>query len=188
MPPEDELSRDLGAYGLAASGKWVVIVTDMASMPIHITYATRVAATLRYAGFKPTSMGILDGGIAAWMAAGEDTSRKPGVLIPTTYTGIADDSFIVDRKYVHDRIGLTGIGIILLDIRTKSTYNSGHIESVLSLPLTLIWDGDGMFKSDQELLDIFQGVVGDFPFGKDGRGNCVLLSWTVRDCVVLRPH
>lgn len=162
MPPEDELFPDLSALGFTTE-KNVVIVTTTALIPRNLVEATRVAATLQYAGLATNKVGILDGGIEGWVRAGGPTSTDPVTPTPATFTGPMDESVVVERAYVHASLNRLDEGIALVDARPSTAYVDGHIESALSIPLLNIWNEDGTFKPASDLLVLFEAAVGDAP-------------------------
>ncbi|KAI9157937.1 hypothetical protein HJFPF1_05922 [Paramyrothecium foliicola] len=175
MPPKEELFSDLGANGFTTKKK-VVLVTSTNEMPIGIVRATRVAATLQYAGFAKTQVGILDGGIEAWNRLKAPISKTPVTPIPAAYTGSVNTSFIVDRAYVHSNLNKLDEGIALVDARPITAYNDGHIESALSWPLASLWNVDGTYKPVADLQRIYDSIIRDAPVtAKDG--EVIVYCW-----------
>lgn len=166
MPPAEEILPALSAQGLTAD-KSVVLVTSVAVMPNGINQATRVAATLQYAGLPVSQVGILDGGFEAWIRAGGEASSDPVTPTPGTFSGPVDGTVVVERPYVHASLNKVDEGVVLIDARPEAAFTSGHIESALSIPQIDLWDSDGAFKSIDELWELFENGIGDAPVGQD---------------------
>lgn len=165
MPPGDELLPDLAAQGLTLESS-VVIVTATTQVPLNQVQGTRVAAALQYAGLATNQVGLLDGGYAGWVNAGGIISTNPTTPSPAVYDGVVNEAIVVDRAYVHANLNKANDGVVLLDARPTSSYNNGHIESALSLPMINIWNSNAIFKPVQELVALFEAAVGDLPVSK----------------------
>lgn len=166
MPPADEILPALSAQGLTAN-KNVVLVTSVATMPNGINQATRVAATLQYAGLPVSQVGILDGGFEAWVHACGEKSTDPVTPTPGVFNGPIDETVVVERPYVHASLNKVEEGVVLIDARPSATFAGGHIESALSLPQIDLWNSeDGTFKSIEELWELFEDGIGDAPVGQ----------------------
>ncbi|KAM7195324.1 Rhodanese-like domain containing protein [Naviculisporaceae sp. PSN 640] len=160
FPSTDVVAQTLSKNGISVEN-WAVIVPDAAILPSHMAIATRAAATLRYAGLPITNIAILDGGYPAWAAANLSISTAPADPRPERkFTGKIDGSFVVERDYVRARIGKAAEGVVLVDARAPADYRAGHIESAVSLPTLNIWNAAGIWKSSQELQQLFDAAVG----------------------------
>jgi thiosulfate/3-mercaptopyruvate sulfurtransferase len=175
MPPQNELFADFGKHGFTPE-KNIVLVTSVEQMPVGIARATRVAATLQYAGFPTSQVGILDGGFQAWVRANGAITAQSTTIVPTEFTGAVDGSFIAEREYVKASVGKLQDGVALMDARSKADYTNGHIESALSLPLAELWKADGTYKSNEELLAVFKSRVGNAPVGVT-EGEVIVYCW-----------
>lgn len=166
MPPGEELLPALSEHGLTI-GKNVVLVTSTAEIPNGLNQATRVAATLQYAGLATDKVGILDGGFEGWVRAGGEVSSELVTPTPASFEGEIHERVVVDREYVHNSLNKVDEGVVLIDARPSTAFASGHIESAFSIPQIDIWNDDGTFKPANELLELFQNGVGDAPVGPD---------------------
>nr|BAV32140.1 hypothetical protein [Sordaria araneosa] len=159
FPSADVVVHTLSKNGIGVEN-WAVIVPNAAVLPSHMAIAARAAATLRYAGLPTTNIAILDGGYPAWAAANLSISTVPAVARPEKkYTGKIDGSFVVERDYIRARIGKAAEGVVLVDARAPADYHAGHIESAVSLPTLTIWNAVGIWKSSQELQQLFEAAV-----------------------------
>ncbi|KAM7189742.1 Rhodanese-like domain containing protein [Rhypophila sp. PSN 637] len=94
------------------------------------------------------------------------------------YTGKIDGSFVVERDYVRARIGKAAEGTVLIDARAPADYRAGHIESAVSLPTLTIWDAAGIWKSSQELQQLFKVAVGGSTLVGKKKGEIVVYCRT----------
>lgn len=129
--------------------------------------ASRAWWTFRWAGFENTR--LLDGGLTAWTAAGQETAADPvhppgggDVTLSSGYmpTIEADDAAAIGKNGV------------LLDARGRAAYEgdpdkpaTGHIPGAVSAPAAGVLGPDKRFKSSEELAEQFgaMGVDGATP-------------------------
>ncbi|CAI6342483.1 unnamed protein product [Periconia digitata] len=166
MPPAEELLPALAGQGLSANTS-VVLVSSVATMPRGMNEATRVAATLQYAGLPTNQVGILDGGYEGWIKNGGEESLDAKVPTPGDFNGPVDETVVVERPEVKASLNKVDEGIVLLDARDTASFDQGHIESALSLPQKNIWNSDGTFKTVDQLWEVYFKGVGDAPVGPD---------------------
>jgi thiosulfate/3-mercaptopyruvate sulfurtransferase len=119
---------------------------------------------------------ILDGGLAAWAAAGGEV--RDGEVMPTP----GDVTVGHDNLYVGMRATLTaqqvaeGQGSTLLDARAPERFRgdvepvdpvAGHIPGAGNLPSTSVLAADGTFLPDTRLTELFRaaGIVGSAEVG-----------------------
>lgn len=141
----DAIARALGAAGVLRDDS-VVVVDDMGSMD-----ATRVLWTLEQAGHA--NVRLLDGGIAAWMAAGGATEAGPSSRAPTTYALDAIDPMRrVDADWVLAHLDDPSVTII--DARSDGEFTGGHIPGAVHVDWAVTRSTTG-FRSADELRAIF---------------------------------
>ncbi|HWV22652.1 MAG TPA: sulfurtransferase [Thermomicrobiales bacterium] len=136
-----------------------VVVVDHANG--HL--AARLWWALRFYGH--TDVAILDGGYAAWAAAGQpvstDTPMIPqGVAFtPRVQSGL--------RSEVDDVVAqMTSGSRQIVDARDEATYHGeaqrgsrgGHIPGALNLPAKSLQDADGIWKPAHEIREIVEGA------------------------------
>jgi thiosulfate/3-mercaptopyruvate sulfurtransferase len=119
---------------------------------------------------------VLDGGIAAWIAAGGDLTVDEPVL-PMAELHLADEwSRVIDREEMRARLG----SMVLLDARAAPRYRgetepidpvAGHIPTARNAPVDgNLVDPGGRFRSPDELAARFRSL------GADGSAGPVVTS------------
>ena len=124
--------------------------------------AARAWWLLRWGGL--TDVRLLDGGLAAWTAAGGPL--EPGDVVPepgdVTLTGGGMPVLTID-----DAAALPSSGGVLLDARAGERYRgevepidprAGHVPGAVSAPTTENLGADGRFRSTDELAQRFAGL------------------------------
>jgi thiosulfate/3-mercaptopyruvate sulfurtransferase len=160
LPPAEELRADLEALGISNDSRVVVYVGED-----WISPATRVVLTLDAAGLGGRTS-LLDGGMPAWIAAGQPVSDAAppaarGKLAPLTVRPI-----IVDANKVVASLGKPGFAVV--DARDKTFYDgtetggmadhphrTGHIAGALSIPFDSVFDDKLALRSPDELRERF---------------------------------
>ena len=159
MLPPDTLRQKLAALGISDDSTIVIY-----SSPGGLPSATRTHVLLDHAGLRPAK--ILQGGLPAWIAAGNQPTADPspatqGTLSPLTVSGV-----IVDAEFVRAHIGKPGYAIV--DGRARSFYDgvevggneqqrhkSGHVAGALSIPFNSVQGQGETLKPVEELRRIF---------------------------------
>ena len=135
-------------------------------------YAARLWFMLRAHGHAATS--VLDGGLAAWKAAGFPLASGDEVPTPIAPRALQlDPKLVADRAYVRNvlltpQVGAPG-GPLLLDARARPRYRgdfepldkkAGHIPGAVNAPYeeSLRSAEDPRFKSTDELRRLFEAV------------------------------
>jgi thiosulfate/3-mercaptopyruvate sulfurtransferase len=165
LPAPAELERALRAWGVREGGS-VVAYDDVGA-----TSAARAWWLLRWAGCE--NVRVLDGGLAAWVAAGGELESGP-VAPP----GGGD---VVVRAGALPALGADEAGSIaraglLLDARAAERYRgevepvdpvAGHIPGAVSAPTTDNLDDEGRFLAPDRLRERFSalGVAPGTPVG-----------------------
>lgn len=161
MPTAEQLRSQLEKFGISNSSRIVIYQAEEWFSP-----STRVAFTLDYVGLGAQTV-MLDGGLAAWIAAKQPTSSdvpppaKPGRLAPLKLRPI-----IANAQYVHDRAGTKGVALI--DARAQSFYDGlppsngadngqrlGHIPRATSLAFNEVFDDKGFLEPPAKLRELF---------------------------------
>ena len=170
LPDTDTLQEKLRRWGIDAGS--LVVVYDNASG----AQAGRAWWTLRWAGH--TNVRLLDGGLAAWQAAGHEVAAQPAhpagagdfEVVPGGMPVIeADDALEIARNGA------------LLDARGRTAYEgeadkpaTGHIPGAICAAASNAIGADGLFKPTEELRALFAdlGADGAQPVGVYcGSGN-----------------
>lgn len=170
LPDAGVLQGNLRRWGIDAGS--LVVVYDNASG----AQAGRAWWTLRWAGH--TNVRLLDGGLAAWQAAGHDTAAQPVHPAGTgDFTVIPGGLPVIDAN---DAAEIARKGA-LLDARGRTAYEgeadkpaTGHIPGAICAAASNTLGADGCFKSTEDLRALFAdlGADGTQPVGVYcGSGN-----------------
>lgn len=149
LPGVGRLQDGLRAVGLHDDSH--VVVYDQASS----LGAARAWWTLRWAGL--TRVRVLDGGLAAWVRAGGETTAE----VPTGTTGtITVRPGSVPVLEADDVPAFLTAGGTLLDARTAERFRgevepidseAGHIPGALNLPVAHVLNADGTFAAPEAI-------------------------------------
>ena len=162
VPPADDLADIINSAGIAADSK--VVLVGNSDNPSNRANITRVAWTLKYAGFE--NVAILDGGWEKWTAekkpVATDTVKPKAANFPLKL----NKNITVAKDAVKAAIGKE----LIVDAREKDFYEgkkklefvekTGRIKSAVNLPASAAYNPNGTFKSKKELADIAAKVVG----------------------------
>jgi len=149
MPTDETFSAAMRSAGVTMS-RLVVAYDDWASLP-----ASRLWWLLRHLGFL--NVRVLDGGIAAWTAAGQPTESGPVTPGAGDFT-----AFSMGMGRLLDATGATryAAGHLLLDARPADRFRgenetidavAGHIPGAVSSPALANVDRHGRFLPAEEL-------------------------------------
>jgi len=149
MPTDETFSAAMRSAGVTMA-RPVVAYDDWASLP-----ASRVWWMLRHLGFADVR--VLDGGIAAWTAAGQPTDSGPATRGAGDFTASS-----MGVGHLLDATGATryAAGHLLLDARPADRFRgenetidavAGHIPGAVSAPALASVDRDGRFLDAEEL-------------------------------------
>lgn len=145
LPPPERLAEVLGAVGITPETH-VVAYDDVGN-----GRAARLLWTLEALGHHEQS--LLNGGLAAWRAAGEPLDSGPNPPQPARYPArLANPEALADRDYVRERLG--DANTVILDARSPAEYRGedvraargGHIPGAVNLEWTRHFDREGDFR------------------------------------------
>jgi len=169
VPEVAKLEKMLGDAGISNNSQ-LVLITDVnkpSNPPFSLANPTRVAITLFYVGM--TEVGILDGGMTNWKRKGKKVTTETTKLPSTTFVANINKSLFVDVDYVEASINHK----ILIDTRDSIVHvgdiiepwadSFGHILNSKCLPAPIVWDENGMYKSQEELRKLVDLVLEDTP-------------------------
>jgi len=162
LPDPREFARRIAALG--ARSDLQLVAYDQGNG----AYAARFWWLARWIGHQRVA--VLDGGIAAWRAAGmplESTrgTPRPGTLDARIDAGAALDSAAVDELRHRP-------GTLLVDARGAERFagrnetidqRAGHIPGARNLPFTGNLGADGRFLPPERLRERFQTLLGSLP-------------------------
>jgi len=156
LPPPEDLRHRLEALGISNDSRVVVYFADEWVSP-----ATRVVLTLDAAGLGAHTA-LLDGGIAAWIAAGQRVTDAAAPARTGKLAPLAEKPIVVDATTVVASLGKPGVAVI--DARNAPFYDgtrsggspahpqrSGHIAGALSIPYDSVFDDKNLLRSTAEL-------------------------------------
>jgi len=149
--PEDFVAA-ISALGVGDDTR--VVIYDS----YNSTWAARVWWMLRWVGFDNAA--ILDGGLAAWTAAGHPLSTEPANRQSGSLTLTLRPELMVDRDEVFASID--NDDVTLIDALPAPQYRGdmamyarpGHIAGAINVPVTSLTD-EGLYRSKEELQDLF---------------------------------
>lgn len=173
MPSPDTLRARLEQLGISDESRIVVYYAkDM------VYQAARIALTLSYAGLGERT-GLLDGGLAAWGAAGHPLSADSPAPRVGTLAPLRIRNFVVDAAYVQSMLGAPGVSIV--DARDTVFYHgtraggsatapqrAGRIPGAKSVPWSTLTDESLRIRSAAALAETFAAAgvrAGDVVIG-----------------------
>jgi thiosulfate/3-mercaptopyruvate sulfurtransferase len=120
---------------------------------------SRIVWTLRYYGHGDVR--YLDGGYAAWVAAGGAIDTDPPSIESTEYTIIGvDEGLRVEGDWVLSQLGdepYDTPAIQLVDARSEGEYDAGRIPSARNVNWTRNLE-NGLLRSESELEALYEGM------------------------------
>ena len=160
LPDDARLSAALSRWGWRPDLD--VVAYDDANGALA---AARLWWLLRLAGH--TRVGVLDGGLAAWRAAGLPLETGPVPQAPTNAHVHLDRAQIVGIDELERRRAAGGL--LLVDARAAPRYRGevepidavgGHVPGALNRPFADNLDAGGRFKAAAELRHEFEALLG----------------------------
>ena len=170
MPDAGLLSAELGRLGIRRED--TVVVYDRSSN--HFS-APRVWMTLK--AFGHPNVRVLDGGLKAWIAAGQPVESGETVAAPTVYHPARTDAEHVSAIEEVKAVSAAGrTAGQLLDARSKARFTaeapepraglrSGHMPNARNLPFDRLTGADGRFAGPETIRALVaeSGVDLDIP-------------------------
>lgn len=160
LPNSQELAQKLGNWGISNTTQ--VVVYDAGNGG----YAVRLWWLLRWLGHE--AVALLDGGLAAWQAAGLVLDTQIPAPKPAKFTITLHSQMNLTTAQVRD--GLARTSIKLVDARTSARYAgdvepidpvAGHIPTALNYPFEANLDSQGRFLSAAQLRARFAKLAPD---------------------------
>lgn len=156
LPTADAFGESMRAAGVSADVP-VVVYDQQTSLS-----AGRAWWMLRNAGHPDVR--VLDGGYAAWLAAGGAVSTYVPTPTPGTFAPAPDALPTIEAADIPDFLDA---GHRLFDVRAAERFRgevepidpvAGHIPGATNLPATSLFTENGRFKSAHELGELLAGV------------------------------
>jgi thiosulfate/3-mercaptopyruvate sulfurtransferase len=159
LPDPDRLAAVLRAAGVR-TGHPVVVYDAGDGSPTGLS-AARAWWTLRWVGHQPVR--VLDGGFAAWVAAGHQVTRQPAAPVP------GDVTVRPGGLPVLDAAGAATVAAdgVLIDVRAPERYRgeqepidpvAGHIPGAVNLPTTALLTATGGWQAAGQIRDRLRQV------------------------------
>jgi len=159
--PDSMLQRQLADLGIGDRSRVVVVAA-----PDWQTSAMRVLSTLYYAGLGDRAR-VLDGGLAAWTAAGKPLTTEVPPATKGRLTIRPRHDFVVDAGFVGSHAGKAGWAVV--DARGQAFYDGvrnstfarndpgkpGHVPGALSIGVSEVYADDGSFLPNDQLRALF---------------------------------
>lgn len=156
LPPAEDLRHRLEVLGISDSSRVVVYFSSDWVSP-----ATRVVLTLDAAGLG-SHAALLDGGMAAWVRAGQPVGDAAPPTTKGTLAPLKLRPVIVDATTVVASLGKPGVAVV--DARDAvfydgvevgdthgRTHKAGHIAGALSIPYDSVFDDQNQLRSVDDL-------------------------------------
>ena len=160
LPERQAFAQWLGRMGLDASTQ--VVVYDRQNSG----FCGRLWWMLKWVGHE--AVAVLDGGLAAWQAAGGAVEAGPGAAPAAKDFQVGPAlATLVGVEQVAAR--LSDAGQTVIDARAEPRYRgevepldpvAGHIPGALNRPFNLNMQADGRFKSAEQLRSEFLSLLG----------------------------
>lgn len=164
LPEREKLAAWLARQGVAPATQ-IVAYDDAGG-----AFAARLWWLVRWLGHARVA--VLDGGLAAWCAAGGELEREtPAVPSSGGFEILSPLAAAVDAEEVLAVVRGRARGV-LVDARAVERYRgevetidsvAGHIPGARNRPFTLNLRTDGRFRTADELHSEFSGLVGSDP-------------------------
>ena len=102
-----------------------------------------------------SSVGILDGGLAAWEDGAGSIELGSGDVpaIPQIYAGIVDESLVASTYDVEAALGDSTI--VIIDARSAAEFAAGHIPGAINIPSSSLYAADGRLLDYDALFALF---------------------------------
>ncbi|HSH41935.1 MAG TPA: sulfurtransferase [Arenicellales bacterium] len=160
LPRPEDFIRWLGDNGVGRDSQ--VIAYDQGGG----AFAARLWWMMRWVGHPAAA--VLDGGWAAWQAAGGPESEDVPAPEPVNFAGRADDALWLTSEQLEQ--ALDAGGVTLVDARGAPRYRgetepidpvAGHVPGAVNLPFMGNLDDNGQFRDAESLRRRFEDALGD---------------------------
>ena len=155
VPPPEQFAAAMSALGVGDNSR--VVLYDASGS----AWAARVWWMLRWIGFDRAA--LLDGGLAAWTAHGQQLSTEPVNRSAGALTIALRPELIADKDEVLAAIGDDSVNII--DALSEGQYRGemsmyarpGHIAGAANVPMMSLIDETGRYRPLGELEELLAG-------------------------------
>lgn len=158
MPDAAKLKADLESLGISDNSEVVVVFDQEWYSP-----STRVLLTLWYAGLGNRAR-LLDGGQAAWVAAGHPVTNVVPTVVRGTITPRLQSSLLATAEQV--QAARPGGSVRIIDARAPAFYDgpahgdhkAGHIPGAVNIPFTSVVGENGLLLSREAMAERFRAA------------------------------
>lgn len=163
LPTSRIFASTLGRLGVGNDNQVVVYDANNGAL------AARAWWMLRWVGHD--AVAVLDGGLAAWKAAGNPLASGETVPVATSFSGREERGRVLSTA---DVVAALDEPLLLVDARDAARFRgdaepidpvAGHIPGALNFPLGDSLGPDGRWKSPLALANAWSRVLGDAPGG-----------------------
>lgn len=144
----EAFARVMGELGVGDEHH--VVVYDS----VNGIWATRLWWQLGLEGFDGAS--VLDGGLAAWRAAGFDTATGDETYPPATFTAQRRPERI--RSTADVEAALSDPSVVLVNALDREDFARGHIPGSVNVPFAELVGADGQLRPLDELRSLFESA------------------------------
>jgi thiosulfate/3-mercaptopyruvate sulfurtransferase len=131
LPSLDKLTQLMQKHGLTASTPTVLVSTGVDS--IDFGTAAWVYWVLKEHGIKEVS--ILNGGMKAWLHAGQPYDDEVIKITPTTFVPVRSGKWTADRAEVAKAVNAGQVAV--MDSRTEAFFNGDTRHALVKVPGTI---------------------------------------------------
>jgi thiosulfate/3-mercaptopyruvate sulfurtransferase len=190
LPTKDELEKLIGEAGIDEESHVVIVPAGVSATDFGA--AARVYWTLKVAGHPAVS--ILDGGFAAWDAAGFPVQTGPVAPQPKIFTAVIDDRLLAQLKQVERSPHAT-----LVDARPASFFDGkekapaakayGHIPGAINVDSASFYDpATNRLRPKQQLEAIADAIPSGPVVTYCNTGHWAATDWFVLSVILGRPN
>lgn len=148
VAPSETFAEVVGAAGI--SNENTVVIYDT----VNGIWATRLWWHFGLEGHDDVK--ILDGGLAAWTAAGHQTTGEPTTVTPTTFTANRRADRIASTSDVEAAIA--DDSTLIINVLDRESFAGGRIPSSVNLPFPELVDEAGKLRDLEELRPDFEAA------------------------------
>jgi thiosulfate/3-mercaptopyruvate sulfurtransferase len=167
LPAPAALAARLGTWGITPATRVVVYDAGNSALAAHAWWL------LRWLGHD--AVAVLDGGLAAWLAAGAplECDAAPVDAVPAYHPSPRDERVVTTAEIV--RALQAGSPLTLVDAREAVRFRgesepidpvAGHIPGALNFPLARSLEPDGRFRPPADLAATWREVLPDAAAGR----------------------
>jgi thiosulfate/3-mercaptopyruvate sulfurtransferase len=160
LPDAGVFARKVGAWGIEASSQ--VVAYDAANGAV----AARLWWMLRWVGHRKVA--VLNGGLRAWIDAGQPLSDHVPVITPVSFTPHVESRAAIGVEELADR--LTAGSVLLIDARSSDRFAgknetidpvAGHVPGARNYPFLSNVDAGARFLAPAELRERWRTLLAD---------------------------